>query len=294
MRKQYHMQDMTFAYPFLNALYRELPNPYAEIQGTIWIQDVFDEWRRQHHIEIPEEIISPKPSFTITLPHITFPALPMRFIGNALMVTSFVGLILFTAPIAALELRSLVYRATRPFIPTAEQDVPVGQIATLLASPTPTPLPTPPPKGQEFHISIPSIGVDSDIVANVDANNQPEYEEALKHGIAHAKGTALPGEDGGITKTIFLFSHSTNGSWNITRYNALFYSLKDMNPGDEITVWFWGEQFTYKVTEKKITEAEDVSFLQPQLDKEVLVLQTCWPPGTSEKRLLIFAEPVSK
>ncbi|KKU23326.1 MAG: SrtC [Microgenomates group bacterium GW2011_GWA1_46_15] len=119
-----------------------------------------------------------------------------------------------------------------------------------------------------------------------------EYEEALKHGVAHAKGTGLPGDDGGINKTIVIFSHSTNGSWNITKYNALFYSLKDLKEEDQIQVWFWGKEYWYKVKEKKVIEPNDVSFLKPQMDTEKLILQTCWPPGTISKRLLIVAERV--
>jgi len=130
------------------------------------------------------------------------------------------------------------------------------------------------------------------VIANVDASNPKAYQAALKEGVAHAQGTGLPGEDGGHNKTIFLFAHSTDAPWNIQRLNALFYSIKDLKPGDEFSVWFWGKEYRYAVREQKIVASNDVSFLQPQMETERLILQTCWPDGTVNKRLLIFAERV--
>ncbi len=255
--------------------------------GTIDVQHAYKLYRKQKiptsHLQLHITL-----SHSLHIPHITFPSISLRPLGNLLVLTSFVLLILFSAPLAALELRSAVFKLTKPFIPNAANEE--AQKPTVQSKFNfPTPSPTIPPLDQQFHITIPSIGIDSNIIANVDINNQKEYEASLKKGIAHAKGTALPGEDGGITKTIFLFAHSTNATWNIATYNALFYSLKDMNVGDQIDILFWGEKYTYTVTDKKIVEPNDVAFLDPQMEKEQLILQTCWPPGTSSKRLLIFA-----
>lgn len=273
--------NLKTGYVFIQLLCRSLPNPYIDIHGSFIIEDIYTAWREEQRI-VP--IVQEKKTFAFSFPniHISFPSFSYRFVGNALLATSVAALILFISPIAALELRSVVLRTTNPFLPEAEQKSIVQ---------TPSPIPSTPPIEQQFHISIPSIGVDSNIIANVDANNPKEYEEALKNGIAHAKGTSFPGEDGGITKTIFLFSHSTNAPWNITQYNAIFYSLKDMKEGDPIEIWFWGKKFTYIVTETKVITADDTEFLNPQLNEEMLVLQTCWPPGTSWKRLVVFAKP---
>jgi LPXTG-site transpeptidase (sortase) family protein len=125
----------------------------------------------------------------------------------------------------------------------------------------------------------------------VDAGDEKSYTAALKEGVAHAAGSNLPGEKDTHNKTVYIFGHSTNGAWNITRYNALFYSLKDLTIGDSITLWFWGKQHDYKVTNMVKVDPSDVSYLQPQTDKDQLILQTCWPPGTTWKRLLVVAEP---
>jgi sortase A len=177
----------------------------------------------------------------------------------------------------------LVYRITQPFLSSAE---PAGR-------PIPLEFPETPDPDKEFHIRIPIIGVDANVTPNVDINDSKAYDEVLKTGVAHAAGTGFPDNDGGQNKTIFIFSHSTNGSWNITRYNALFYSLKDISVEDQIQIWFWGKEYWYKVTEKRIVAPNDTSFLETQMDKEKLVLQTCWPPGTLSKRLLVVAERVS-
>src|SRR3990172_5416290 len=94
------------------------------------------------------------------------------------------------------------------------------------------------PPDTEFSIVIPRIGVSQRIQANVDSTNKNEYLEVLKSAIAHAKGTAYPGVNG----TTFLFAHSADNFWNIGRYNAVFYLLKELKPGDEIILFFRGKR----------------------------------------------------
>lgn len=148
-----------------------------------------------------------------------------------------------------------------------------------------------PPVDEQFQLVIPKLGASMKVIPNVDPNNEAEYDAALKRGVAHVKGTNLPGENSPVTKTIYIFGHSTNAPWNIARYNALFYSIKDLKPGDEIMVWFWGKLFHYTVAAQKIIPPDDVSYLQPQMEADKLILQTCWPPGTTWNRLLVIATP---
>jgi len=138
-----------------------------------------------------------------------------------------------------------------------------------------------------FSIYIPKIGAKANITANVDASNETAYLDALSHGVAHAAGTNFPGQG----KTIFLFAHSTDAPWNVERFNAVFYLLKDLSVGDKITVYFADNRYDYSVTGREIVAADDTSFFTDQVG-ERLILQTCYPPGTTQKRLLIIAEPV--
>ena len=139
-----------------------------------------------------------------------------------------------------------------------------------------------------FSIYIPKIEAKAKVISNVDAGSQKAYLEALTEGVAHAAGTAFPGQG----KTIYLFSHSTDSVINISRYNAVFYLLRKLEKGDRIIVYFLGQEHTYVVTDKVITEATDTSWLTDNGQGERLVLQTCDPPGTSWRRLLLIAKPI--
>ncbi|HJY98847.1 MAG TPA: sortase [Patescibacteria group bacterium] len=138
-----------------------------------------------------------------------------------------------------------------------------------------------------FSIHIPKIDAKEDIIANVDPGDKSEYLEALSEGIAHAKGTFFPGQG----KNIYLFSHSTDSPLNFARYNAVFYLLGKLETGDRITIYFLDRKFTYEVTEKLVTDSGDTSWLEERGQGEVLILQTCYPPGTSLKRLIVVAVP---
>lgn len=142
-----------------------------------------------------------------------------------------------------------------------------------------------------FSLVIPKIGAKSNVIANVDPGNETEYKQALSEGVAHAKGTFFPGQG----HTIFLFSHSTDAPWNIARYNAVFYLLRELEVGDRIIVFFADHKYEYVVEKKFVTSPSDVSWLKDDGTQgmgERLILQTCDPPGTSWNRLLVVARPV--
>ena len=146
------------------------------------------------------------------------------------------------------------------------------------------------PPDTYFSIVIPAIGAASRVIINVDPNNPTEYLAALKKGIAHAKGSVFPGMPG----TSFYFAHSTDNFWDVGRYNAVFYLLKDMHIGDDIYIYFKNYRYNYKVTQTEIIDPQNVDLLvnsQKSKDQRI-VLQTCWPPGTTWKRLLVIAKPL--
>jgi len=144
------------------------------------------------------------------------------------------------------------------------------------------------PADPAFTVMIPKIGANEKIVANVSPDNEAEYLEVLRTSIAHAKGTAYPGIDG----TTYLFAHSTDNFWNVGRYNAVFYLLNKMEKGDDIVLFFNNKRFNYKVTDTKIVDDTDTHYIDSALGQgERVILQTCWPPGTAWKRLLVFASP---
>jgi len=139
----------------------------------------------------------------------------------------------------------------------------------------------------DFSIVIPKISAAAKVIPNVDPGNEEEYRSSLKAGVAHAKGSGFPGGN----NTIYLFAHSTNTLTNVSLYNAVFYQLRDLEAGDKIIIFFTGQKFIYQVLNQQIVEAKDISWLT-DTGEEKLVLQTCWPPGISLKRLIVIARPV--
>jgi LPXTG-site transpeptidase (sortase) family protein len=139
-----------------------------------------------------------------------------------------------------------------------------------------------------FSIVIPSINATGKVVADVDPFIKDDYMPALKIGVAQAHGTGLPGVAGA---NIFMFAHSTNAIENVAKYNAIFYLLKDVKVGDKIDVYYKYQKFSYQVYDKKIVSPDDTSFLTPKSPdgQERLVLQSCWPPGTVLKRVIVSA-----
>ena len=139
----------------------------------------------------------------------------------------------------------------------------------------------------DFSIEIPKIKLASPVIKNVDAFNEKEYRKALIKGIAQAKGSTLPGEKG----TIFLFGHSSDYPWNLTRYNTIFLRLGDLEKNDLVILKKDGKEYRYRVFDKKVVWPNEVKYLS-QNNKTQLILQTCTPIGTAFQRLLVFATPI--
>jgi len=143
------------------------------------------------------------------------------------------------------------------------------------------------PPNLDFAIVIPKINATAAIVDNVNPYNSAEYLKALKDGVAHAAGTPNPGETGNV----YLFAHSTDAFYNVGRYNAVFFLLGHLNPGDEVHIYYKGRKFKYVVYDKKVVSATDSQYLGTLIpDEKTLTLQTCYPPGTTIKRLVVLAK----
>ena len=144
------------------------------------------------------------------------------------------------------------------------------------------------PVDKNFGIVIPKIGANARIIPQVNPNNSNIYQIALTKGVAHAKGTALPDQIGNM----FLFSHSSVNLLEATRYNSVFFLLSKLIKNDEIDIYYKGLKYKYQVTEIKTVDAKEVSYLNPKSEEKTLTLMTCWPPGTTFKRLLVIAKSI--
>lgn len=141
------------------------------------------------------------------------------------------------------------------------------------------------PPSKDFSIVIPKIGAVSPVFANVNPFDESKYLPILYKGVAQASGTKLPGENGNV----YLFAHSTDAFYDVGRYNAVFYLLGKLEKGDEIQVYYKGKEFKYSVDEVKVVPADSIKYLGNVGQGKTLTLQTCYPPGTTLKRLIVIA-----
>jgi sortase A len=139
---------------------------------------------------------------------------------------------------------------------------------------------------KEFSIVIPKIGANSKVIKDVDPYNSKEYQQKLTRGVAHAKGTSLPGELGNS----FYFAHSSDNFYNANRYNSVFYLLNKLNKDDPFYLVYNGEIFKYKVTDAQVVNAEDINYLESDKNKKTATFMTCWPAGTTLRRYIVVGE----
>ncbi len=139
-------------------------------------------------------------------------------------------------------------------------------------------------------LSIKKLGIEQvNITTNVESYDEDVYNLPLKKGLAHFKGTPIPG-DGGNS---FIYGHSAVPSFFSRNQNlaeTIFSKLEKVDVGDEVSVFKEGKELKYIVRRKKIVEPSDFTVLQTQGDTETVTLMTCWPIGVPTKRLIVIAE----
>ena len=141
-----------------------------------------------------------------------------------------------------------------------------------------------------MYITIESIGIENiKITPNVDSYDAKVYDEYLTEGLAHFKGTPLPG-DGGNS---FIYGHSAVESFFSNHQNlpeTIFSRLSNIDIGQEVDIKKDGKILKYIVRSKKIVSPDDFSILETQDNKETITMMTCWPLGIGTKRLIVVAE----
>jgi len=144
-------------------------------------------------------------------------------------------------------------------------------------------------QSQQNYIYIPKIAAFSPIISNVDPWNESDYGPALSKGVALAKGFSSPDQSG----TIYMFAHSSNYPWEMTRFNTAFLKLDNLQPGDMIKLKWNGQDHNFKVVSKMEVWPNQVEALNQRVgpNQQLLILQTCTPVPTALKRLLVFATP---
>lgn len=144
----------------------------------------------------------------------------------------------------------------------------------------------PQPVVSEFKLLIPKLGINVNVIPEVDGASNNVYIEALKSGVAHYKGTAMPASG----SNVLIFGHSS-GLYGYGPYQTIFAKLNNLTAGDKIQIIYNGKTYEYAVSSKKVVAATDVSVADPT-EREQLTLMTCWPIGSNKQRLVVFAKPL--
>jgi len=209
------------------------------------------------------------------------PQLNFNLAGILLFWAGFLILIFTFLPVVIQEVRYDLYRPTTDFkiASTPEQAKQLKEEPKL----TDTIIT---PVNFDFSLVIPKIGVNSTVFANIDSGDPAVYLPVLKKGVAHAKGSALPNQRG----PVFIFAHSTDTFYNIGQYNAIFFLLGKLKVGDSAYIFHQNRQYSYLVTGKQVVDSEAIPDLVRSTPGNTLILQTCYPPGTTIKRLLVYAK----
>lgn len=195
----------------------------------------------------------------------------------ALSIIKTLGLfiLIFSISFGVLNFPALYLKA-RYFIEVKQQNKTWVTVPTL--NPTPT------VATNESFLVIAKIGVNAPIVWNVPGD---QTLPALENGVAHYKGTALPGQIGNI----FISGHSSYYWWNKGNYKEVFALLEEMNIGDKISINYKGTIYEYVVFDKKVVKPDNIDVLN-QPNERILSLMTCVPVGTNLNRLIIIAKQI--
>lgn len=204
--------------------------------------------------------------------------LAVRFTGYLVFFFGLIGFIFMLGPLVQAEIRYRVdgILQVKRTVPISFSNVSASENSII-------------PVSTEYGIVIEKINANSRVVAGVSPVDEREYVAALASGVAEALGSTPPGENGNL----YLFSHSTDAPWNIIRFNAIFYLLRELEAGDRVVIFYQNKRYDYVVFDKVIAEPSDVSYLTNRYDSPILTLQTCDPPGTLLNRLVVRAKLVS-
>ena len=143
--------------------------------------------------------------------------------------------------------------------------------------------------GDERYNSIMNITEDGQIgtinIPSIDCR-LPIYhgssEDMLTKGAVHLAGTAFP--IGGSSARSVISAHTAFPG------KIFFDRLSEVEIGESFSVTVLGDTFYYKVTEINIVLPDEVEYLQPVKDKDLITLVTCTPYALNTHRLLVTGE----
>lgn len=136
-------------------------------------------------------------------------------------------------------------------------------------------------------ITIPQIGVSAPLILSQHDPTAPwdDIRRDLENGVSLAPGLSRPGEEG----TVWITGHSSDYAWRKGQYKTIFALLPLLKAGDEITVDWEGKRNIYRVTGSEVVHPKNLEAFKDRGGK-TLTLMTCYPPLTTARRWLTYAE----
>jgi LPXTG-site transpeptidase (sortase) family protein len=128
-----------------------------------------------------------------------------------------------------------------------------------------------PPTPFPMRISIPSIGIATDLHEGIDI-------EGLNDGPGHWPGTGLPGSIGNMA----IFGHRVS-------HTRPFRDVDQLSPGDAIKIESNGITYHYVMKETLITGPDDAETIGGWTPTPTLTLVACHPPGSVTYRIVVRA-----
>lgn len=136
-------------------------------------------------------------------------------------------------------------------------------------------------------LDIPANKISVPVIWTKDVKN---FDADLKRGIVHYPGTPFPGEVG----TSYISGHSSGYLWDKSPYKQIFAVLGQVQNGTSFSITVKqkdGKQviYHYVVDHRGEFAANDQAQFVSTGDS-VVALSTCWPVGTTSRRLVLFGK----
>lgn len=135
-------------------------------------------------------------------------------------------------------------------------------------------------------LEMPQFEIQAPILEVATADSAAIYQ-ALKQGVVLYPGSDVPG-----TGYSIIIGHSSQYPWSPGRYKSVFSLLNQLNPGDEIYVFWDQKPMVFEVRDKEIflpwpQGGDSTETIFPPNDETTLILQSCWPVGVASKRVAV-------
>jgi LPXTG-site transpeptidase (sortase) family protein len=136
-------------------------------------------------------------------------------------------------------------------------------------------------------LEIPANSIKVPIIWTQDTK---DFDADLKKGVVHYPGTPLPGEIG----TSYISGHSSGYVWDQSPYKNIFTKLGSVADGTSFTITATQKdgktvKFNYVIERRAEFKADDqAQFISTA--ESIVALSTCWPVGTVDRRLVLFAK----